>query len=220
MQTAIADENRARNRVLRHTPAQIEAQLGSLAFSDIAGLFDENLQLRPLNEIAPEDRAAIVGMDVQEFHDQDGKVIRRIHRIKLEKKGPPLETLGKIHGLIKEAEAPGMDAFQINIHLEPLNVNEQVRQQELEGDRAQGRAIETTATRMPVEQGNSNGASPLSATTTAQGRPEHEPTAPTGSAARAEAEYNAARARADPLLRTRDTRPRNSNGNGTPEGWD
>ncbi len=29
VQTAVSDENRARNRVLRHTPAQIQSQLGN-----------------------------------------------------------------------------------------------------------------------------------------------------------------------------------------------
>ena len=71
---------------MRHTAAQIEAQLGNMAFSDIAALFRPDMSLKPLDEIAPEDRAAISAIDVQEFHDQNGNVTRRIHKIRLERK--------------------------------------------------------------------------------------------------------------------------------------
>jgi hypothetical protein len=118
VQTAIRDENRARNRVLRHTPAQIEAQLGNLAFSDIGALFRPDMSLKSLDEIAPEDRAAVSSIDTQEICDREGRVIRRIHRIRLEKKQPPLETLGKIRGLITDQPIDASQGIQYFLHLD------------------------------------------------------------------------------------------------------
>ncbi len=72
-----------------------------------------------MDEVAPEDRAAISAIDVQEFHDQDGKVIRRVHKIRLEKKQPPLETLGRISGLLPSPrgyEGAYFGDFTINVH--------------------------------------------------------------------------------------------------------
>jgi hypothetical protein len=117
-----------------HTPAQIESRLGDLAFSDVANLFNDDLTLKPLTEIAPEDRAAIAGIDVQEFHDENGRVVRRVHKIRLERKQPALETIGQMHGLIGNSTAEGAAAqiFQITFHLGENQWDAQVEERRLE----------------------------------------------------------------------------------------
>lgn len=140
VQDAIRNENRARDRVVAHTPAKVEAQIGNLAFSDVGDLLNPDLSLKPLDEMPPDVRAAITGITTQEFCDQDGKVIRRVHKIQLERKQPALETLGEINGLIYRDRAGtgginyAIEGFQIHIHLE---------------DRPEQEAIEVPA--VPVE---------------------------------------------------------------------
>ncbi len=132
VKAAVSAERRARQRALRHTPAQIEARLGDLAFSDVANLFNDDLTLKPLTEIAPEDRAAIAGIDVQEFHDETGRVVRRVHKIRLERKQLALETIGQMHGLISPTAGPAAQIFQINFHLGEKQWDEQAEERRLE----------------------------------------------------------------------------------------
>jgi hypothetical protein len=122
VQDAIKGENSARDRVITQTPARIEAQLGNLAFSDVADLFNSDLSLKPFDEVDPEARAAITSITVNEFHDPDGKVTRRVHKIQLERKQPALETLGEIKGLIGRDDAGTGIEFHIEINLEPKPV--------------------------------------------------------------------------------------------------
>src|SRR5262249_24229139 len=82
-----------------NTPAQIEASIGNLAHSDIGALFHPDMTLKRLDEVAPEDLAAINSIETNEFHYEDGNVTRRIYRIRLERKQPALDSLDKLKGL-------------------------------------------------------------------------------------------------------------------------
>jgi hypothetical protein len=153
VKAAVSAERRARQRALRHTPAQIEARLGDLAFSDVANLFNDDLTLKPLTEIAPEDRAAIAGIDVQEFHDETGRVVRRVHKIRLERKQPALETIGQMHGLISPtAEGPAASLFEIHFRLGEKQWDVQAEERRLELARLAATtnpAIDVTPTKSP-----------------------------------------------------------------------
>ena len=79
--------------------------------------------MRPLHEVAPEDRAAIAGIDVQEFNNADGAVVRSVRRIRLERKQPALETLAEMHGLLPEKNIFQAMGWAVNIHLGPDSLN-------------------------------------------------------------------------------------------------
>ena len=111
---AVVSEAEARDHVARRTPAQIERRIGDIGFSDIGALFDSEGRLKRLHDIAPEDRAAISALDVSEFHDRNGRVTRRVSKIRMEKRQPALDSLARMHAMLDD-HAGEMTSLVINI---------------------------------------------------------------------------------------------------------
>lgn len=118
VQKIMEQEAKARDRAMAVTPAAIEAQMADIGFSDIAGLFDNEGRLKSLREIEPQDRAAISALDTTEYHDREGRLVRRIHRIKMEKRQPALHDLARMHQLIDNNRGNAIE-FNISIDLGP-----------------------------------------------------------------------------------------------------
>jgi phage terminase small subunit len=87
------------------TAARVLEEMRRLAFFDIAAIFDEGGNLRPIHDVPPEARAAITGVEVvrANLNPADGKRDPDyLHKVKVVQKDRALEMLAKHFGLLTE----------------------------------------------------------------------------------------------------------------------
>lgn len=96
----------ARASKLDITGERILEELAKLAFLDTTELYDSDGNPKPLNEVSPDARAAIEGIDIEELYQHFGggnsKSIGKIKRYKIAGKLKALELLGKYRKLFTE----------------------------------------------------------------------------------------------------------------------
>jgi phage terminase small subunit len=92
---AIAAAMAARSERTRVTADRVIASIATLAYYDIADLFNEKGAMRPVHELSPSVRDAIAGLEVRELYNDDGKNIGRLSKVKLTDKKAARELLGR-----------------------------------------------------------------------------------------------------------------------------
>lgn len=85
------------------TAVRVLEELRRLAFCDMRGFFTEAGNLKPVNEMTPEQGSALAGMEVIIKNAEAGDgVTDRIHKFKVWDKSRALEMLAKHFGLLTE----------------------------------------------------------------------------------------------------------------------
>jgi hypothetical protein len=85
------------------TAARVLEELRRLAFVDIRGLFDDRGNLKPIQDLTPEQGSALSSVEVIIKNAKAGDgATDEIHKIKLWDKTRSLDTLAKHFGLLKE----------------------------------------------------------------------------------------------------------------------
>ena len=83
--------------------ARVLEELRRLAFADIRGFFDERGNLRPIQDLTPEQGSALASMEVIIKNAKAGDGITdEVHKFKVWDKTRALDTLAKHFGLLKE----------------------------------------------------------------------------------------------------------------------
>jgi phage terminase small subunit len=93
------------------TVDKIVVEYAKIAFLDINQIFYPDGTMRPVNEIEPDARAAIAGIEIEEIYDGRGEgrsVIGQLKKVKISDKKGALDSLGKYLGMfIDKSELSG-----------------------------------------------------------------------------------------------------------------
>lgn len=84
------------------TADRVLQEVASLAFLDIAGAFTADGTLLPLNEMAPNVRAAIAGLETNELFGPEGELVGTAKKIKLSDKIGALTLLMRHMGMLND----------------------------------------------------------------------------------------------------------------------
>lgn len=106
-----------RNQRTSASVDRVMTELGRIAFFDVAEVFDADGRPRQLDDMSPEARAAIAGVEVIEQVDADGRPTGRVRRLKIADKLAALKKLGEHLGMFegRGGEAKGEDALSMLI---------------------------------------------------------------------------------------------------------
>ncbi len=117
----IAELQQERNKRLEITGDRVLREIAKLAFYDPRNFFDEDMRLKPINELDPDHAAIIAGIET--LHktvggEKDGCVV--LTKIKMADKGANLERLGKHFKLFTEKHEHGIDSETAELILAAL----------------------------------------------------------------------------------------------------
>jgi phage terminase small subunit len=111
---------------------RVVAEYAKLAFQDVTQIFYPNGTLRPLDEMHPDARAAISGIEVVDLNTEDEHISSQIKKIKLVDKKGALDSLANfLKMFVKQVEHTGKDGKElpspVNIIVTQDAIKEQIK---------------------------------------------------------------------------------------------